>query len=234
VGTVINLVGIIRQAGRDTFEAMHVGVTRNLVAAARSAGAARILYVSALGVRADAPTGYGRTKWQAEEAVRASGLEWLVLRPSIVFARDGEFYRILRRLTAFPIVPVIGRGTNRLSPVLADDLALVEAAALARPAAWNRVHAVAGPVAYEFRELLRRVAAGLGRPIVRVHVPVVLVRPVVDLVSRLGPIARLAPITADELAMLGEDSVADPAPLEASFGVRVRPVDAVFAGTEAA
>src|SRR5207249_2168088 len=184
--TVVNLVGIIRETGHGTFEALHVGVTNNLIAAARAEGAERFLYVSGLGVRADAGSEYGRTKWRAEEAVRASGLTWLVLRPAIVFARDGEFYGILKRLTAVPLVPVIGPGTNRLAPVLADDLALVEVEALTRPAAWNRAHDVAGPVAYEFRELLARVASGLGRTIVRVHVPVGLVRPVVEGMARLG------------------------------------------------
>jgi NADH dehydrogenase len=234
-GTVINLVGVLREVGRDRFATLHVGVTRHLVAAARAAGAARFLYVSALGVRADSPTAYGRTKWQAEEAVRASGLEWIVLRPSIVFARDGEFYRILDRLTAAPIVPVLGPGTNRLAPVRADDLARIEAEALARPAAWNRAYDVAGPVAYEFRELLRRVARGRGRRVAwLVHVPVGLVRPVVSLLSRVRPLVRVAPITADELAMLGEDSVADPAPVEAAFGLTLRTIDGVLDGTEAA
>jgi len=221
-------VGIIREAGQGTFEELHVGVTRNLVAAAQAAGAERFLYLSALGVRADAPSAYGRTKWRAEEVVRASGLAWLILRPSIVFARDGEFYRLLRSLTAFPLVPVIGPGTARLAPVLAEDLAQVEVEGLSRPLVWNRAHAVAGPIAYAFQDLLLRVALGLDRRIVRVHVPVALVAPVVELVSHLGPLARLAPVTPGELVMLREDSVADPAPIEREFGVRLRPVDSVF------
>ena len=89
-------------------------------------------------------------------------------------------------------------------------------------------------MAYEFRELLARVASGLGRTIVRVHVPVGLVRPVVEGMARLGPLARLLPITPGELAMLREDSVADAGAVEREFGIRLRPVDAVFDGREAA
>jgi len=205
-----------------------------MLAVAKAAGIRRYLHMSALGTRPGARARYHQTKWRAEEAVRGSGLTWLVLRPSIVLARDGEFYRILKRLTAVPLVPVIGPGTNRLAPILADDMAMVEVEALTRPAVWNRAHDIAGPRAYEFKDLLARVAQGLGRPILRLHVPVGLVRPVVDLMARLGPLARLAPITPGELAMLREDAVADPATVEREFGVRLRPVDAVFEGREAA
>ncbi len=229
VDTVIHLVGIIMERGRATFEAVHVEGTRTLVEAARGAGVRRLLYVSALGARADAPTAYWRTKARAEELVRGSGLAWLVLRPSLVLARDGEFYAVLRQLTAFPLVPVLGPGTSRLAPVRADDLAAIEVAALDHPEAWGRAHEVVGPEAVAFNELLRRVARGRGRKVMLVHVPLALARPLVSLLAAVLP---SPPITPGQLAMLEEDSVADPADLKASFGVTVRSIDPILAGQE--
>jgi len=229
VDTVIHLVGIIQERGRATFEAVHVEGTRTLVAAARDGGARRILYVSALGARPDAPTDYWRTKARAEALVMASGLAWLVLRPSIVFARDGEFFAVLRQLTAFPLVPVLGPGTSRMAPLRADDLADIEVAALDRPDAWGQAHEVTGPEAMTFNELLRRVARARRIPVWLVHVPLVLARPLVALMAKLLP---APPITPGQLAMLEEDSVADPAEVARVFGVSVRPIDPILLGTE--
>jgi NADH dehydrogenase len=228
VETVFHLVGIIKERGPETFEAVHVEGTRALVAAAIAQGARRFVYISAIGARADAPTAYWRTKARAEEIVRASGLEWLVLRPSIVFARDGEFFGVLRQLTMVPLVPVLGPGTSRLAPIRADDLADIETAALDRPAAWNRVHEVGGPEAMSFNELIRRVARARGHRALLVHVPLAIAGPLVQAMSLLP----FAPVTPDQLAMLGEDSVGDPADTLASFGVAVRPIDPLLAGTE--
>jgi len=232
VHTVYHLVGIIREEGPSTFRAVHVDGTRALVQAARAAGARRILYVSAIGARPDAPTAYWRTKAEAEAIVQGSGLEWIVLRPSLVFAPDGEIFRILAQLTAFPIVPVLGPGTARLAPIRADDLADIEVRALDRPAAWNRVHEAAGPEALEFNELVRRAARARGRRVALVHVPLALAKPLVAALSKIA--GRLSPITPDQLAMLSEDSVADPLALQREFGVEPRSIQALLEGRERA
>lgn len=231
VDTVIHLVGIIRERGAATFEAVHVGGTTALVQAARHAGARRFLYVSALGARPDGPGAYSRTKAAAEDLVRQSGLTWLVLRPSVVLARDGEFYRILDQLTAIPLVPVLGSGRARMSPLHADDLADLQVAALDRPAAWNRAWAVCGPEALSFVELLERAARGRGRRIVRFHVPIRLARPAVALAAALLPDP---PITPGQLAMLEEGSTCDPAPAARAFGLVLRPIDDILAARGAA
>ena len=232
VHTVYHLVGIIREEGRSTFRAVHVDGTRALVDAARKAGARRFLYVSAIGARPDAPTAYWRTKAEAEAIVQAGGMDWIVLRPSIVFAPDGEIFKVLQQLTAFPVVPVLGPGTARLAPIRADDLADTEVSALDRPAAWNRVHEVAGPEAMEFNELVRRTARARGRRALLVHVPLALAKPLVAALSRV--VGRWSPITPDQLAMLAADSVADPLALRRDFGVEPRSIQPLLEGKERA
>jgi uncharacterized protein YbjT (DUF2867 family) len=223
--TIVHLVGIIREKGIATFESVHVGGTVALVQAARHAGARRFLYVSALGARPDAPGAYARTKAEAERLVRDSGLTWIVLRPSIVFARDGEFYAILKKLTAVPLVPVLGSGRAGTSLVHADDVADIGARALDLPAAWNRAHDVCGPEAIPFVDLLRRAARGLGRRILLVHVPLFLARPVVALAAR---VLSDPPITPDQLGMLVAGSTCDSAAAAHTFGLTLRRVDDVL------
>jgi uncharacterized protein YbjT (DUF2867 family) len=226
VDTVIHLVGIIREEGTSTFEGVHVGCTVALVQAARHAGCRRFLYVSALGARPDGPSEYSRTKAEAERIVRDSGLTWLVLRPSIVLARDGEFHAILRRLTALPLAPVLGPGRAPFSPVHADDVADVQVAALDRPAAWNRAYDVVGPETMPFVTLLRRTARALGRAVLPVHLPLAIARPLVALAARILP---APPITPGQLAMLEEGSAGDPATVERAFGLTMRPLTDLLA-----
>ena len=83
--TIIHLVGIIQEARGATFEGIHVRGTENILAAAVRAGARRFVFQSALGTRPNAPSRYHQTKWRAEELVRASGLSWTILRPSLVY-----------------------------------------------------------------------------------------------------------------------------------------------------
>ncbi|MGH7726235.1 MAG: complex I NDUFA9 subunit family protein [Candidatus Eiseniibacteriota bacterium] len=227
--TVVHLVGILKERGPATFESVHVNGTAALVQAAREGFCERFLYVSAIGARRDAPTAYWRTKFRAEEMVRNSGLEWLILRPSIVFARDGEFYSILSRLVAIPLVPVLGPGTSRLAPIPAGDLADIEVAALSRSGAWNAVHAVCGAETYTFNELLRAVARGRRRPAFLVHVPLALARPLVRLAGALLPDP---PVTSDQVAMLAEDSICPDGPesIARAFGVRPGSIAPILAG----
>ena len=228
---VVHLVGIIREKGQATFERVHAGGTRAIVDAARAAGLRRVLYVSAIGARPGAPSAYWRTKAAAEETVRGSGLEWIVLRPSIVLARDGEFFGLLRDLTALPVVPVLGAGTARLAPIAADDLAEIETRAFERPDAWNRVHEVCGPRAYPFDELVRLAGArGRGRSVALVHVPLAIARPLVAILGRLP----FSPVTSDQLAMLSEDSICDSGRIADAFGFAPRAVDDVFDDAAAA
>jgi uncharacterized protein YbjT (DUF2867 family) len=200
-----------------------------VLAEARRAGVRRALLVSALGADPVDPSPYLRSKGRAEELVRTSGLEWLVLRCSLVLGRGGEFLALLRRLTRpLPVVPVPGHGRYRLQPVLAADLAELVARADELPAVWNRTHAVCGPRAYELRELLRG-AAGR-RPRLYLPVPWPLLWAGAQLMEWLLPDP---PVTPGELAMLARGSTCDPRPIEAAFGLAMGSVDGLLAGEAA-
>src|SRR5205809_619860 len=127
-GAVVHLVGIIREhiATNTTFYRVHVQGTVNVVAAAAAAGVRRYVHMSALGAREGAPSRYHRTKWAAEEVVRACGLPWTIFRPSVIYGRGDGFVSPLARLVRrFPVAPPLRgarpppharRGQRRLRP----------------------------------------------------------------------------------------------------------------------
>ena len=132
----INLVGIIREfpARGVTFDRLHVGATSHMLAEASRSGIRRYLQMSAQGTRPAAVADYHRTKFQAEELVRGSGLDWTIFRPSLIFGAKDAFVNMLAGyIRSFGAVPVIGDGSYRLQPIAATDVARCFALALAMP-----------------------------------------------------------------------------------------------------
>jgi NADH dehydrogenase len=222
--TVVHLVGIIREkpATLSTFERIHTQGTANVLTAAAATGVRRYLHMSALGSRADARSRYHRSKWAAEDAVRGSPVAWTIFRPSIIYGRGDQFVTLLASLVRHaPLVPVIGGGQQKLQPVPVEHVAEAFARAADLPATEKRVYDVGGPEAVTMVRLLDLIGAALDRPRVRkVHVPLGLVRPAARLLHRLPGF----PITPDQLLMLEEDSVCDPQPFQAAFGLSPMPL----------
>jgi uncharacterized protein YbjT (DUF2867 family) len=219
-GAAIHLVGIIRQIPRvgATFDRAHVVSTRRVIAACRSLGITRLVHMSALGARAAATTAYHRTKWQGEEAVRASGLDWTIFRPTALFGPgDGFATTIARALRRFPIFPVFGDGSYRVQPIAVEEVARCFVAALERPVTVGETYELGGPEALTYNEVLRRIAQALGLHRAFVHIPLSLAKVVVSIIQHLPG----APITRDQLTMLVEGSACDTSAASLTFGVPV-------------
>lgn len=216
---VIHLVGIIRErpAAGVTFERVHVDATRNVLAAAGAAGVRRVLHMSALGTRPGARSRYHQTKWRAEEAVRESGLDWTIFRPSIIYGPGDAFVTMLARMVRrLPVVPVIGSGETRLQPVTIGLVAEGFARALDEAGSIGQAYDVGGPRAYTVNEILDLVGQVLKRRKVRkVHLPVPLVRSAALVLQTLP----FFPVTTDQLLMLEEDNACDPEPFYQTFGL---------------
>lgn len=119
---VINLVGILHGTAAD-FEQAHVGLTQNVVEACRLNGIRRYLHISALGAHPDAPSNYQRSKARAEAVVRASGLDWTIYRPSVVFGEGDQFLNLFAKLLRYlPFLPLAGAAT-KFQPVWVKDVA---------------------------------------------------------------------------------------------------------------
>ncbi len=221
---VVNLVGIIREHGAHgiTFDRLHVQATLNMLALAKAAGITRYLQMSALGARPDARSRYHQTKWRAEEAVRQSGTDWTIFRPSIIFGPGDEFMsRLAGMIRRLPAVPVLGDGMYRLQPISVEHVAEGIVRALLAGASAGQTYDVAGPRPQRFVEILDHIGAALGRPRVRkVHVPLGAVK----MVTRALQWLPLYPLTMDQIAMLEEESVADPTAFYRDFDITPEPL----------
>ncbi|MDO3377999.1 complex I NDUFA9 subunit family protein [Geoalkalibacter halelectricus] len=205
----VHLVGIIREfPGKGiTFQRLHTEASRNLVAAAEAQGIRRYLHMSANGTRPAAESLYHQTKWQGEEAVRASTLEWTIFRPSLIFGPGDEFVNMLADLIRkTPVVPVIGDGRYQMAPVAVEDVAAAFVAALDKEQCIGQTYPLCGPQAFSYDEILDLVGAACGKPRVhKLHHPVCLMKPVIKMLQGIPQF----PITSSQLTMLLEGNVCD-------------------------
>jgi NADH dehydrogenase len=220
---VIHLVGVIWEKGNQTFDRMHRAAAENVAGAAKRAGVRRFLHMSAMGSSPDAPSEYGRTKAAGEKAVRESGLDWTIFRPSIIVGPGDGFATLLAGLIRGNpgFIPVIGPGTVKFMPVSVYDVARVFADSLEKPETIGRSFEVGGPDTLTLNEIDREIAAAIGKPRKPlVHFPLWWGR---FLAARFEGMARRGwldapPLTRDQLASLSRDNTGDTAPTSAVFG----------------
>jgi uncharacterized protein YbjT (DUF2867 family) len=218
---VVHLVAILT-GGPGDFERVTAQGTRNLLAAARDAGIARWVQMSALGTSEETKdlVPYYRAKWDAETAVRESGLPHVILRPSLVFGPDGgalpRFARIARLA---PVTPIVGPGTQRLQPIWIDDAA--EVIARCAKGEQSGLLQVGGPDVVTWNEFWSRLKVALGTSRPSLHLPFWFMRPQAFVLERLPG----ALLTRDQLKMLDAgDNVAEPNDA-LRFGLPLVPLD---------
>jgi uncharacterized protein YbjT (DUF2867 family) len=211
VEAVVHLVAI-RQGREEQFKRVMEQGTRDLVAAAKDAGARRFVLMSALGTSEATKdlVPYYHAKWEMEQVVKSSGLEHVIFRPSFVFGRDGGILPTFGKLAKLtPVTPIIGSGEQKIQPIWVDDVAAYFTTALDKPEATNRTFELGGPDIVSWNEFWGRLKAALGvrrRP--SIHLPLGLMRVNALLTERLpGNI----PLTRDLLTMLehGDNVVSD-------------------------
>ncbi len=223
---VIHLVGIISEVGAQTYERVHFEGTRNLLTAARAAGVRRFIHMSALGTRPAAASRYHRSKWAAEEAVRASDRAWTILRPSLIYGPGDGFVNLFARLSRWsPALPVIGAGTSLVQPVAVAEVARCFVGALSQPESVGQTLDVCGPDRLKFTEVLTEILRATGRRRRQVHLPLPLARLQARLLEFIYPtlLRQAPPLNRDQILMLGEDNVGDPGPAARLFGFTPAP-----------
>jgi uncharacterized protein YbjT (DUF2867 family) len=219
---VVHLVAIIK--GRpDDFEHVMSQGTRNLLQAAVDAKVERFVLMSALGTRdATETVPYFRAKCEMERAVRESGLEHVIFRPSFVFGRDGGVLpTFIKQVRYSPAVTVIGPGLQRSQPIWVDDVAAYFCRALETQAA-NRTFELGGPDTVTWNELYRRISSVLGKRRKLVHVPFSVARTGARLTQGIPG----APLTPDQVDMLaGPDNVVSSNDAVTTFALPLVPLD---------
>jgi NADH dehydrogenase len=217
---VIHLIGIIREfPGRGiTFKKMHVSATENILEACDEQGVQRFLHMSSNGTRKNGSTAYHRTKWQAEELVHASGLDWTIFRPSLIFGQNSEFVKMLTELIhRVPVVPVIGNGQYRMQPVSVAQVVESFVKALDMPETIGTTYHQGGSESYSYDVILDLTGRAMGREkVVKVHQPLFMMKPMIKMLQGFEQF----PITEDQLKMLIEGNICDPGEWAQAFDLK--------------
>ncbi len=222
---VINLVGILYEGGRQTFDAVQAEGAGCIARAAAAAGVARLIHISAIGAAADSPSEYAKAKAEGETAVREAFPTATILRPSVVFGAEDDFFNRFGRMARFaPALPLIGGGQTRFQPVFVDDVACAIFNALTREDAAGRTYELGGPKVYTFEEIMNLVLETTCRRRALVPVPFFAAK----LLGSVLGLLPVPPLTRDQVVLLERDNVVGPgAPGLADLGVAPTPAEAV-------
>jgi NADH dehydrogenase len=221
---VVNLVGVLAERKPGDFARAHGTGPRLIADEASRAGVGRLVHLSAIGASGTSKSAYGRSKAAGEAAVSAGFPDAVILRPSIVFGPEDQFFNRFAAMAQYsPVMPVVA-GRTRFQPVYVGDVAAAVMAALSLPLEAPRLYELGGPEILSFREILVYILkeSGLRRPLVTV--PNGLARLEAALLEHLP--GKL--LTRDQLAMLEQDNVVSGlVPGFAALGITPRPIDLV-------
>ncbi len=221
---VVNLVGILAERRPGDFQRLQADGAGRVARFAAAAGVKRMVHVSAIGADPASPSLYARTKADGEAQVRAAMPGAVILRPSLVFGVEDQFFnRFGAMAMTLPVMPVI-QGETRFQPVFVGDVADAVMAALTREDAPGQTYELGGPRVLTFREVLRYILAETRR-----HRPMIDVPPgFARLQARIGELIPGKPFTRDQLLLLSRDNVVAPGmPDLAALGLAATPIEAV-------
>lgn len=209
----INLVGLLAEGGKQTFDALHADGARAVAEAARAAGIDRFVQMSAIGADANSASAYARTKAAGEAAVREILPGAVIVRPSVVFGPEDKFFnRFAAMARIMPALPLIGGGAGKLQPVFVGDVAQVFARAADGLVQPGTTFELGGPTVSTMKEILTFVLDTIGRKRPLVSIPF----PLAELMGLMGDVARVATfgltpemldITRDQVELLKSDNV---------------------------
>jgi NADH dehydrogenase len=226
VDMVVHLVGIIEDRGDITFERVHVGGTRNIVEEAKRAGVRCFFYQSALGASPNSSSRYQRTKAEAEEIVKKSGIPFTIFRPSLIIGeKDGFTEKLMELVRLGPVVAVPGDGNAKSQPMDVNDWVTCFMSVINRPDAMGKTYEFGGPEHLTYNEIVSQLmeVMGVKKPVV--HMPMSFMRagvPFVGIAQGLGKFLRkkVPSVTSEQLKLLSMDNVCDTTSVERLFGFR--------------
>ena len=223
---VVNLVGILAESRPGDFERLQAEGAGRVARAAAAAGVAHFVQISAIGADAASESRYASSKASGEQAVLAAMPRATILRPSLVFGAEDQFFnRFAAMAQISPVMPVI-HGTTRFQPVFVGDVADAVMAAIADPAAAGQIYELAGPKIWTFRELMVWILAQVHRRRLLLDVPDGLAKLQASVLEKLP--GKL--LTRDQLILLGRDNIAGDRPGLSALGIIPTPVEQVVPG----
>jgi NADH dehydrogenase len=222
---VVHLVAIPRESGGRRFEETNVRGTGRVVIAAEHAAVRRIVHLSVLGVADDPKLGYLNSKWRGEQLVRDSSLEWVVLRPSLLFGRGDGFFNLVKTTLKWwspGVVAIPGSGETRFQPLAVDDLAVAVEKSLTGPEHVGKVYELGGPEHLTYQEIVDEVMSVTGMRRIKLPMPIPLISALTVVTDRVLPIF---PVSHDQISSLQRPNFTELDAFERTFGVTPRAFD---------
>ena len=223
---VVNLVGLLYEGGRQTFETIHVNGAGAIAQAAAAAGVGSLVQVSAIGADTAAEADYARSKGYGERAVREAMPDAVICRPSLAVGPEDDFFNrfaVYARLS--PVLPLIGGGHTRFQPVYVGDVAEAIVRALATPAARGETYELGGPTVYSFKELMELLLSVIDRRCLLVPVPFLLA----EIEAVFLELLPVPPLTRDQVRLLRHDNVvSEGARTLADLGIEATAIELVL------
>lgn len=200
---VINLVGILFERGRQRFDAVQT-VGAEAVALAASAHGAKLIHISAIGADENSPSAYARAKAKGEQLVRAAVPGSIILRPSVVFGPEDDFFNKFASLARFaPALPLIGGGETRFQPVYVGDVAEAVALAVEGATKPGATYELGGPEVLTFKQLMEFVLATIERKRLLIPLPFFAAKVTASFLQFMPT----PPLTPDQVELLRSDNI---------------------------
>ena len=222
---VVHLAAIPRESRGRSFDAVNVDGTRRVVDAATAAGARRLVHLSVLGAAEDPGLAYLHSKWRGEQVVRESDLEWVILRPSLMFGAGDGFFSLVRTTLKWwspGVVVIPGDGGAKFQPLSVDDLAIAVERSLLDADRAGSVYEIGGPRWWTYREIVDEVMRVTGMRRLKLGMPIPLISALTAVTDRVLPIF---PVSHDQIQSLQRPNFTEPDAFERAFGVTPRPMD---------
>jgi NADH dehydrogenase len=235
---VINLVGILYERGRRSFQAIHVDGAARIAAAAKAAGVAQLIHVSALGADSASPSSYARSKAEGEKAVLEAFPKAVILRPSVVFGPEDDFFNRFASLTGIsPVLPVFlndgfrlkgfgidvwGSGGTKFQPVYVGDVAEALLTAI-KGGFEGKTFELAGPRVYSMKQIMELTMQASGRKRCLLPLPMLIAKLQAPFLALLPN----PPLTPDQVRLLSHDNLASGAPGFKQLGIVPQDAEAI-------
>ena len=206
---VVNLVGILYETRRQSFSAIHAQGAERIAKAAKAAGAKRLVQVSAIGANRHSSAAYARSKAAGEAAVAAAYPAATILRPSIIFGPEDDFFNRFAAMARVSVaLPLFGGGETRFQPVYVGDVAAAVVKALTDEGTAGTTYELGGPRVYSFRQLMTLMLAEIGRKRILLPLPFFVADAMGAVLQSLPlPFGMAPPLTGDQAKLLRYDNV---------------------------
>jgi uncharacterized protein YbjT (DUF2867 family) len=227
---VVHLVAIPREQGGRRFVDVNVRGTERVLEAAQAAGVRRFVHMSVLGVADDPRLAYLHSKFQGERLVRESGLDWVVLRPSLLFGPGDGFFNLIKTTLTWwspGVVAIPGDGRTRFQPLSVYDIAIAIERSATEEGRAGSVYELGGPDYLTYTEIVEAVMRATGKRRLKLRIPIPLISGLTWATDRVLPIF---PVSHDQIASMSRPNYTDPDAFERAFGVSPRPLDLSYLG----